>query len=127
MQKNNSKKARFNGFHGIDLRKIKSGEESISDINNFRICEDGSLKKRSGYKSILKVSEDIRDIWSGTIDGKFTCVYLAREVVYSFDIETGNSKYIMSVYTTSGPAQFFFYKNTLFLSDTADLYKVTNS
>jgi len=127
MQKNNSKKVRFKGFHGIDRRKSRSGDESIYDINNFRICHDGSLKKRSGYNCILEGSSDIRDIWSGTINGAFTCVYLAGETVYSLDLKTGVSSFIRNIYSSSGPAQFFFYKGTLFLSDHAELYTILNN
>lgn len=124
MQKNKSKRVRFKGFHGIDLRESKNGNESIYDINNLRVCNDGSLKKRYGYERVIQGSSDIRDIWSGTINGEFICVYVSSNYVYSLDIKTGSTSIIRSINSSQGPTQFFFYKDTLFLSDTSDIYKI---
>ena len=46
------KKSSYRGFEGVDLKKSHSGDESVVLIDNFRITEDGSLKKRDGFKSV---------------------------------------------------------------------------
>ena len=46
------RKSSYRGFEGVDLKKTHSGDESISLIDNLRITDDGSLKKRCGFKKI---------------------------------------------------------------------------
>ena len=127
MQKNNSKKVRFNGFHGIDVRKSKNGETSIYDINNFRISDNGALERRCGYKHIASNIQNIRDIWCGMLNGKFTCMYLAYDCVYSYDVQTGISDFVLLTNTSEGPTQFFLYKDVLFMSDTKGIYRITRT
>ena len=73
-QKSNEKKSIkvvLNGSGGIDTRATHGKTPCMSDIVNFKILPDGSLKKRAGYKRIFATLENIRAVWSGKFNGEF--------------------------------------------------------
>ena len=115
----------FDGFEGIDLRKCHNGKESVALVENFRISEDGSLKKRCGYKPIIRTIGLIRALWSGKLDGTDICFYLSGARIYTFDVSTATQSLIGSVSTSSGSADFFYYKDGLYLKDASNIYKIT--
>ena len=53
-KKRTPRKSSYRGFEGVNLKKTHSGDESIAFIENFRITDDGSLKKRCGYKKVYE-------------------------------------------------------------------------
>ena len=125
-EKQNSKKLQFNGFDGIDARESNTGDKNIRDICNLRIQHDGSLKKRDGYVALCTASDDIRTIWSGSLNGTFCCFFLSLSSVYSLDIASKKTTLIGNISTTSGNAQFFFFRDALYLTDTSDIYRVSS-
>ena len=56
------RKSSYRGFEGVDQKKTHSGDESISLIENFRITDDGSLKKRYGFKRVYDGPEEKSEI-----------------------------------------------------------------
>ena len=127
MQKNNSKKVRFKGFEGISTPTIQSKEPGIYDINNFSISSDGSLTKRCGFQCLHEFSQDIRDIWSGVIDGVFKYVFIVGSSVFSIEDQNIHSpKKIATLSTNAGSAQIFYYENSLFILDSSGLYSLSD-
>ncbi len=126
--KSNSQKTvklTFNGSGGIDTRMTYGKPPGIEEITNFRIMPDGSLKKRCGYKKILSTQKSIRDIWSGIINSRFVCFMLADDYVYKVDVETGKLTFCSRIKTTSGRAQFFYFRDNLYLVDGTYIYRIT--
>lgn len=126
--KSNSKKAvklTFNGSCGIDTRMTHGKPPAIADMTNFRIMPDGSLKKRCGYKRILSTQKNIRAIWSGIINSRFVCFMLADDYVYKVDVEIGKLTVYNRIKTTEGKAQFFYFRDDLYLVDGTYVYQVT--
>ena len=117
----------FNGFKGIDTQKCHSGNESIYDIANFHICDDGSLEKRCGYRRIYNAAYTVRTVWSGKISEVSSIYILDGPYVNIMDMTTQEYRTIGSIKTTAGDAQFFYYGDNLYLSDRTDIYIVTSA
>ena len=111
-------------FEGIDSRFTHSNPKGSSDIVNFRILPDGSLKKRYGYRILAQLEYDIRAMWSGIIDGKFTGFVLVREKVKQLDFETGALTDVGTVNSYDSEAQFFYYQSSLYLVDGYRIYLI---
>lgn len=120
--KSSSLSLSYEGFGGIGERDAHDG--GIYDIVNLRVRADGSLKKRSGYRAIYNAPDAIRAVWSGYIDGSFVCYFLAGRGIYTLDINTGEARLITSVTETEGHAQFFYFKDNLYLADGGDIYRL---
>ena len=124
-QRTNSNKnlsVEYGGFEGIDTKARHSG--GIQDALNLRILPDGSLQKRQGYKCIYSNSLGVRAIWSGIIGGSFSCYFLSRNSVYKLDVSTGEATFCAAITTSVGKAQFFYFRDALYLTDTKRIYKV---
>ncbi len=115
----------YNGFFGIDLRKNHTGKENLQDITNFMIREDDSLEKRNGYMPLFTAPAPVRAVWSGMLNGHFSCFFVAGSTAYSLHIESKTATPLGEVMTDSGKASFFYYKEQLFLIDELRLYTVT--
>lgn len=116
----------FGPFSGIDAYEVHGGKESIADIKNFRIMPDGSLKKREGYKVLCTDSESIRAIWAGKINSENVLFYADNSSVkkYSFD---ENLSYDISELPSNGKdAQFFYYRDGLYLADGNSILRLGN-
>ena len=113
---------RYDSFEGIDTRRSHSG--GIRDALNLRILPDGSLQKRQGYRCIRSLDYGARAIWSGIINGSFACYYLTRNSVYTLDLATGEATFCATVATSEGRAQFFYFRDALYLTDTEKIYKI---
>ena len=127
-QRTNSNKnlsVEYGGFEGIDTRANHSG--GIQDALNLRILSDGSLQKRQGYKCIYSNDNGVRAIWSGIISGSFSCYFLVRNSVYKLDLESGEPSFCAAIVTSVGKAQFFYFRDALYLSDTKRIYKILES
>lgn len=119
-----SLKLTYNGFGGIDRRKTNDGSASMSDIVNFRIMPDGSLKKRSGFKAVYFAGGIVRAIWSGLVNGNFVCYTLEDDKIFNVNLNTGTSSKCATISTTSGPAQFFYFRDALYLTDSQNIYRI---
>lgn len=115
----------YEGFGGIGKKVGRSG--AISDIVNLRVCDDGSLKKRSGYKAIYDSDKEIRAIWSGYINENFECYFLADKGVYSLDLKTGEATLKTYIPQSSGKAEFFYFKDCIYLIDGNNIYRLRDS
>ena len=127
-QRTNSNKnlsVEYDGFEGIDTRANHSG--GIQDALNLRILSDGSLQKRQGYKCIYSNNYGVRAIWSGIIGGNFSCYFLVLNSVYKLDINTGEANFCAAIVTSVGKAQFFYFRDALYLTDTKRIYKILDS
>ena len=118
----------FNSFKGICLPQCHSGKESISDIVNFHITENGSVKKRSGYRHILSSEEKaINTVWSGKLRGAFKCYAVIANVVYEINLKEKSKRYIGTLTSSGNSLCFFCYKDNLYIKDTEHFYLVTDS
>ena len=116
----------FDYFEGICLSKCHSGKKSVADIVNFHITDDGSLKKRCGYRHLLNSgTKKIHSIWSGKIKGKFICYVLFDNIVYLLNFEEKETRYIGALISPGKYSSFFCYKDNLYIKDTDYFYLVT--
>ena len=115
----------YEGFDGIGAQKSHDG--GIKSLVNLRVCADGSLRKRSGYKAIYRSDKEIRAIWSGYIGGVFECYFLAGRGVYRLDLATGEATIKTSIPESSGKAEFFYFGDYLYLIDGSNMYRLRDS
>lgn len=115
----------FDSFEGICLPKCHSGKKSVADIVNFHIANDGSLKKRCGYRHVIdSEGRTIHSVWSGKIKGVFKCYALIDNIVYDIDLKEKTKKYIGVLIASPKYSSFFLYKDNLYIKDTDYFYMV---
>ncbi|MBO7303382.1 MAG: hypothetical protein J6U68_04270 [Clostridia bacterium] len=121
------KKSSYRGFEGVDLKKTHTGDESVSLIENFHITEDGSLKKRSGFKSVYVSSNKSaafkashRFEYNGTETHYFTDGFMVKEYTPS----SGAMIDIGEVETQSGAHFFFDFDGYTYLFDNSRLFMI---
>lgn len=117
----------FEGFSGIDTRFLHSKKPRSTDICNFRICDDGSLKKRFGFRHRITFSDEIRAVWTGMLYGKETVYLLHGNKVSLYSTETNFINTLGVVETFSGRACFFYYRDRLYLADGERIYEVQST
>lgn len=115
----------FDGFGGIDTRLSHSGAPASLDVCNFRILENGSLKKRCGYRPVCSFDKPIRSVWSGIIEGEYAYLILCEETLYRYFPKTAELTEIGGVMSSEGEACFFFFRDTLYLCADETLYSVS--
>ena len=124
------RKSSYRGFEGVDLKKTHSGDESIAFIDNFRITDDGSLKKRYGFKKIYtdkRQSTDLRASHSITLDGIDVCYFIVGNYVKKYNFETQSVTSVGEISDNSSHAFFFEYIDSLFLCDGENIFKVNSN
>ncbi len=115
----------FDSFEGICLPKCHSGKKSVADIVNFHITNDGSLKKRCGYRHVIdSEGRKINSVWSGKIKGVFKCYALVDNIVYEINLEEKTKAYIGVLIAPGEYACFFCHKDNLYIKDTDYFYMV---
>jgi hypothetical protein len=114
----------FEGFSGIDTRFFHSKAPRTSDICNFRICDNGSLKKRCGFRHSVKLNEEIRAVWTGMLNGEEKCLLLHGNKVSLYDKESNSVSTLGIVETSSGRACFFYYRDRLYIADGNKIYEL---
>lgn len=123
-------KASFRGFEGVDLTKTHSGDESIALIDNFRITEDGSLKKRYGFKTIYSSGSDSSIVKAlhclKNSDGRII-FWVDGNSVFRYDLEENSQTAIGNVSEQCENAFFFEYLNKLYLCDGHSFFIVSDS
>ncbi len=121
-------RAVFGPFGGIDTRTPHTGTPSAADILNFRLGEDGSLVKREGCHHLKTLDNYIRAVWSGKLfDESYTLLLVGSSVIRLNTVswETSLIGTVVSETTSSeSPAQFFFYRDRLYLLDGEQLYQI---
>ena len=114
----------YEGFGGIGARECQEG--GIYDLINFRVCPDGSLRKRSGYRAIHTSAKGIRAVWSGYIGGRFECYFLTERGIYTLDLNTGEATLKTSIPESTSKAQFFYFKDHLYVIDGSNMYRLSD-
>lgn len=109
----------FSSFDGIS-----SG--GAAEMRNFRILPDGSLEKRCGWETVYTLSERVRGVWQGTIDGTELTIIVCKEHVYRMDPDESLIPLTL-LSTTEGRVHFSFYRNRLYLADGNDLYVLSEA
>lgn len=117
----------FNKFEGISAPSAGGNGAKLTDVLNFRVNENGCLEKRSGYKTLVKLTNTIRASWSGSFNGTFTCIFIYSNIVSSISPTSGAISNIGSIYSTVGSISIFHYENALYIKDQYYLYKVTDT
>ncbi len=111
-------------FGGIDAGTSHTGMPTATDVVNFRIEKDGSLIKRYGYRHLISFFNQIRAVWSGKLFGENSVFLLAANTVVRFDPITRQTTAFGTVSQTSGKAQFFFYRDRLYLFANEQIYQI---
>ncbi len=114
-------------FEGIDTRFLHKNDKGCADVVNFRITADGSLQKRCGYRLLRTFSGNVRAIWTGRLDGTVCAYVLVGNTVSLFYPSTNKLLTVGTVNTSSGEADFFYYRSGLYLADGKQIYTVGNT
>lgn len=111
-------------FSGINVDKSNEFSENISAYNmrNFRITDDGSLKKRCGYQKIFDLPYQIRGVWNGYVDKVHLLVIVSYNKVYYMDINTNEYVLAGTLGTNEGKVSFLNFNNALYIYDSYDIY-----
>lgn len=117
----------FDGFSGIDTRFLHNKRSGATDISNFRICDDGALKKRCGFIRSKNIPEEIRTVWTGIINGEEKCFILHGNKVSLYNKETHALSNVGVVGTSEGRACFFYYRDRLYLADGQKIYEMLST
>ncbi|MBQ4136066.1 MAG: hypothetical protein IJD73_03260 [Clostridia bacterium] len=123
-------KASFRGFEGVDLRKAHSGDESIALIENFRITEDGSLKKRCGFKTIYSSengSSRIKALHCLKNSNGRIIFWVDGNSVFRYDLEENQQTAIGTVSEQTEKAFFFEYLDKLYLCDGHSFFIISDT
>lgn len=80
---------RIQAFGGLDERNLFSDDPTRSpDMNNFTVCEDGSLKKRPGHAAVdCDFNGKVYRMWQGYIDGALVFLVCADHSLYRYDFQ----------------------------------------
>lgn len=113
------------GFRGLDQRAVYSDDPSVSpDMNNFRVCGDGSLKKRPGRRlSDCAFNGQIYYMWRGWIDGELLFLICAGKCIYRLNAQTHE---ISPVTTIPGECRHMFpFGGSVYFICSSGYYKYT--
>ena len=116
----------FEKFKGVEETVISSSEPYAEECVNFRIMTDGTLKKRCGFRRQGNLPSAVRAFWDGYIGGTRYCFALAGGVIYNVNYLSNTYSTVGSVSTSSGKAEFFLYRGSLYLMDGASVYAYTS-
>lgn len=85
-------------FGGLDERKTFDRELTYaSEMKNFRITENHTLKKREGLTLLLQRPSEITGLWSGYLGQKRCMLYTAGGELWELDPEAGVNRMIGEV------------------------------
>lgn len=116
----------YRGFEGINLQKTHSGDESISLIENFRICADGSLKKRPGWESVCRTPGNVSKSFRTTIHEKEIHYLLCENLILKYTPDDASITTLFEIPEYSSAHFFEYLGDTYLLCDTG-IYKITES
>ncbi len=108
---------RFEGLGNAPLSKARKA----ADIQNFRICSDGSLKKRTGYYTMQTFSNPVRGYWEGNVGTDYCKFVICSNKIYTIEIFSGSPVEIGTTTSMYGPAEFILYENSLYIPDAGGL------
>ena len=124
------RKSSYRGFEGVDLKKTHSGDESIAFIENFRITDDGSLKKRCGFETVYTNKNQISDLrasYSIKENDAEVCYFVLGNQVNKYNHSTKSITGVGQLDENSSHAFFFEYLGSLYLCDGYKIFKVDSN
>ena len=124
------RKSSYRGFEGVDLKKTHSGDESVALIDNFRITDDGSLKKRYGFKNVYSytdTSQKIKASYSIIENGVEMCYFTQDKFVKKYNSKTQTVTSIGELSRSDSNIFFFEYLNNLYVCDGSKMFTVNSS
>ncbi len=117
---------KISSFAGLDERNVIGDKLYLSpDMLNFTVCDDGSIKKRSGRKkSSVEFNGSVYRMWSGYIDGEICFIVCAGTKIYKYDFE---NHIFNAVNITAGKCKHIFaFGNALFFICNSGYFKYEN-
>lgn len=100
---------------------LKMGE--ASEMVNFRVTNDGALKKRPGMKALHDFGSDINGAWHGYVGGTEYTVVSAGGKLYTVDVSERSVSEIGTV--SDAHTEFFGFSEKLYILD-GEQYQVWN-
>ena len=122
-KKNKFNSITFDGFGGVDRKESHSGKLLAKSIVNFRILKDGSLSKRQGFNFVTDFGEDLRALYSATVNGETILFLLLGNTAYTYAVATKELSPLGEVGTDNGNACFFHFRERLYLTDSQGIYE----
>lgn len=116
----------YKGFEGVNLKKTHSGDESISLIENFKITDGRSLKKRCGFKKSCEASLPISTSFKTVIDGYETFYLLCQNLVLKYTPHNDKIAPMMSL-SAFNSAYFFEYLGSVYICTDQKIYEIATS
>lgn len=102
----------FGGIHAS--ADLKAG--AASDMRNFRLLPDGRLEKRFGWYSLRTLSQTVRGVWKGELDGVYCTFLVQGNEISLWRTGLGVSK-VGELSTDTGDVCFARYGERLYLFD----------
>lgn len=112
----------YNGFKGIDRSVRNTGSGILSDIVNFSVASDGSLKKRPGFSFKTTLASQPRAIYP--MDGQ-EALLLAGNNFGVLDTESFSFS-VKKFIPSSDDASFFCYDGEVYLLSGNGIYVYRN-
>lgn len=113
----------YNGFGGMDRSEAFSGKGCLADVVNFRVCPDGSLKKRHAAVKMATLNSKPRAYRE--LDGG-NALLLMNNRFGILNTESFTFSTVITVGTISGDAHIFCYAGKTLLLDGSELYVYEN-
>lgn len=119
--------AHFENFKGIEPSSCATKKESLQEILNFHIRANGTLEKRCGYKILAKMPSTVRAMWSGMLNGSFTCIAVCGSSVYSVNTASGSTTKLCNISANKGNVSIFLFEGELYVKDILSVTRITSA
>ena len=126
-QKNAIASAEFKGFEGIDTTAPHGYIPAAYDMDNFRVLEDGSLQRRSGFEPIAICDTNIRGVWSGKLEDQQVTFVVHSNIVSKLDPETKTLVRFGAVVNYQGDVKFLFFNSRLYMIDGSYIFIIKSN
>ena len=114
---------KIDNFDGVNDGAKHKDPVGSSQIVNFRIDKNGSLKKRCGFKKIVETEDDIDGVWSGKLFGENKIIFVADSSIYEYT--PAGVRLIGQIDGLSDSEySIFFYDNCLYFLNSAGMYRL---
>lgn len=101
-------------FYGIDQRKTFGDDLSYaSDMKNYRVTEDHTLKKREGERAVYRAPAEIAGMWSGYLGSERHFLFIAGGRLYRLDTKTQSAAEVGNV--GFSPCTMFQFRQRLYI------------
>lgn len=101
-------------FGGLDERKTFGDDLTYaSDMKNYRITEDHTLKKRDGERLVYQAPTAIAGLWSGYLGSERHFLFIAGSKLYRLDVAARTSQELGSV--GFSPCTMFQFRQRVYI------------